>query len=69
MIDDKWIIGGAILASPIVVDMLVAGKITGSYYFTDNIGVTGIVMYRRSVGINWNLSMLDVFAGISIRLF
>jgi hypothetical protein len=50
-------------------DLLFAGKINGTYYFTDDIGVTGILMYRRTTDINWYLSMFDVFAGISIRLF
>ena len=69
MIDDKWIVGGALLASPIITDLLLAGKINGSYFFTDNIGVTGIVTYRSSVGITWDLAMFDVFAGVSIKLF
>ena len=66
---DRWNIGGALLFSPMSGDLLLAGKINGSYYFTDDIGVTGIIMYRQTANINWQLSMFDVFAGISIRLY
>ena len=66
---DIWNIGGAIIAAPTSQDILVGGKIKGGYYFTDDIGVTGIITYRQTVGIVSHLSMLDVFAGISIRLF
>jgi hypothetical protein len=65
---DKWNIGGAILASPTAVDMIIAGKIDGGYYFTDNIGLTGIFMYGRTTGLGWDLSMFNIYAEVSIRL-
>ena len=34
-----------------------------------NIGVSGIVTYRQTIGIVSDLSMFDVFAGISLRFF
>jgi hypothetical protein len=66
---DRWNIGGAIFISPMSSDLLFAGKVSGSYYFTDNIGTTGILMYRQTADFNWHLSMFDIFAGISIKLF
>ena len=67
---DRWNIGGAIIASPTSQDILLAGKINGSYYFTEDIGVTGIITYRQSGIISdMSMSMFDVFAGISIKIF
>jgi len=67
-IRDKWNIGGALLFSPTVQDMIIAGKINGGYYFTDNIGITGILMYGQTTGLGWDLSMFNIFTGVSIRL-
>ena len=64
---DSWNIGGAIIAAPTSQDILLGGKINGGYYFTNNIGVTGIVMYRQTAGMNMDMSMFDIFAGISLR--
>ena len=64
---DNWNIGGTIIAAPTSQDVLVGGKINGGYFFTDDIGVTGIITYRQTVGIVSDLSMFDAFAGISIR--
>ena len=64
---ERWNIGAALLASPTGLDLLFAGRINGSYFFTNNIGITGIVLYRQTVGMSWNLSMFDVFVGSSIR--
>jgi hypothetical protein len=66
---DKWYIGGALLFSPTAMDLIIAGKINGGYFFTDDIGITGILMYRQTTGISWDLSMFDVFVGVSVRLF
>jgi len=66
---DKWNIGATSLFSPTAQDMIIAGKINGSYYFTDNIGVTGILMYGHTTGLGWDLSMFNIYTGISIRLF
>jgi len=65
---DKWNIGGALLFSPTAQDMLIAGKIDGGYYFTDNIGITGILLYGRTTGMGWDLSLFSIYAGISVRL-
>ena len=65
---DKWNIGGALLFSPTAQDMIIAGKINGGYYFTDNIGITGILLYGQSTGLGWDLSMFNIFAGVSVRL-
>jgi hypothetical protein len=67
---DRWNVGGAILLSPTAQDMLLAGKINGGYYFTDNIGITGMLIYTRTVtGIHWDISMFNAFAGVSVKLF
>jgi len=66
---DRWNIGGVFLASPLAADLLLAGKINGSYYFFDDIGITGTLIYRQSSGMSWDLSMFDAFVGVSIRLF
>ena len=68
---DKWNIGGAIIAAPTSQDLLLGGKINGGYFFTDDLGVTGIVTYRRTVGLSGgaSMSLFDAFAGISIRPF
>jgi hypothetical protein len=64
---DKWNIGVSLLGSPTAVDMIIAGKIDGGYYFTDNIGITGLLMYGRTTGLGWDFSMANVYAGVSIR--
>ena len=67
---DRWNIGGAIHVAPMAGDLLIAGKINGSYYFFNNIGITGILMYGRVAGMmGFGFSMFNVFTGISIRLF
>jgi len=68
---DRWNVGGALIASPTAMDLMLGGKINGGYFFTDDLGVTGVITYRRIAGISGSggLSMFDVFAGISIRLF
>jgi len=63
---DKWNVGGAFLVSPTAMDIMFAGKINGSYYFGD-IGITGVLLYRWTAGITWEMSMFDVFIGPSIR--
>ena len=65
---DKWNIGGVLLLSPTAQDMIITGKIDGGYYFTDNIGITGIMMYGQTTGLGWDLSMVNIFAGVSIKL-
>lgn len=65
---DKWNIGGVLIVSPTAVDMIIAGKINGGYYFANNIGITGIFMYGRTIGFGWELSMFNLYAGISIKL-
>jgi len=64
---DRWNIGGAIIAAPTSQDLLLGGKINGGYYFTNNIGVTGTLIYRQTIGIVSDLSMFDAFAGVSLR--
>ena len=64
---DKWNIGGTVIAVPTSQDLLLGGKINSGYFFTNNIGVSGIATYRQTVGIVSDLSMFDVFAGISLR--
>jgi hypothetical protein len=68
-IRDSWNIGGAIIAAPTSQDLLLGGKINGGYYFLNNIGVTGTIIYRQTIGIVSDLSMFDAFAGISLRFF
>jgi hypothetical protein len=65
----KWNIGTALLSSPAVGELLLAGKINGSYFLTDDIGITGILTYRQTIRGNWDLHMFDAFAGVSIKLF
>ena len=65
---EKWNVGGVVLFSPTVQDMIIAGKINAGYYFTDNIGITGILMYGKTTGLGWDLSMFNIFAGVSVRL-
>jgi hypothetical protein len=65
---NKWNIGGSLLFSPTAQDMIIAGKIDGGYYFTDNIGITGILMYGQTTGIGWDLSIFNVCVGVSVRL-
>ena len=67
---DKWNVGGAIHVAPMAGDLLIAGKINGGYYFSNNLGVTGTIMYSRVAGMmGFDFSMFNAFAGISIRLF
>jgi len=66
---DEWIIGGTLLAAPTAQDLLLGGKISGGYFFSNNIGVTGTLTYRQTVGIVSDMSMFDAFAGISINIF
>ena len=67
---DKWNVGLSILVAPIAGELLIAGKLTGGYYFLDNIGITGLVTYSRVAGLmGFDFSMLNAFAGASIRLF
>ena len=67
---DRWNIGGTIIASPTLFDLMLGGKINGGYYFSNNIGVNGIITYRRTAGLGASeFSMFDVFAGVSVRLF
>jgi hypothetical protein len=66
---DKWNIGAAVLCSPTAVDMIISGKINGGYYFTDDIGITGTLMYGQTLGFGWDLSMFNIYAGVSVRLF
>jgi hypothetical protein len=65
---DKWNIGGTLLCSPTAIDMIISGKIDGGYYFTDTIGITGILMYGQTTGLGWDFSMFNIYAGISVRL-
>ena len=64
---DRWNIGGAVIAAPTSQDLLLGGKISGGYFFTNNIGVTGIATYRQTIGIASELYMFDFFAGISLK--
>ena len=66
---DKWNIGATLLISPTAQDMIIAGKADGGYYFADNMGVTGILMYGQTTGMGWDFSMLNIYAGISVRLY
>ena len=70
-IRDKWNIGGTVIAAPTSQDLLLGGKINGGYFFANDLGVTGTITHRRTVGISDGglLTMVDVFAGISIRFF
>jgi hypothetical protein len=65
---DSWNIGGSILFSPTAHDMIIAGKIDGGYYFTDTIGISGIIMYGQTTGLGYNLSICSIQAGISVRI-
>jgi hypothetical protein len=65
---EKWNIGGGLLFSPTAQDMIIAAKIDGGYYFTGNTGITGIMMYGQTTGLGWDLSMFNIYAGVSIKL-
>ena len=67
---DGWNIGAAIFISPISTDLLFGGKITGGYYFTEDLGITGTFFHRRTIGsnANWEVSIYDAFLGASIKL-
>ena len=64
-----WNVGGAFILAPTIFDVMLGGKINFGYYFTDDIGIAGIITYRQTAGITSVMSMFDVFAGISIRFF
>ena len=67
---DNWNIGGAVLITPMAGDIMLAGKINGGYFFSNNIGITGTLMYSGVAGImGFDFSMFNVFAGVSIRFF
>ena len=67
---DKWNIGGAFLAAPMAGDILIAGKINGAYYFSNNIGITGAFLYSRVGGfMDYDFSMFNIMTGVSIRGF
>ena len=67
---DKWNIGLSILLCPTGMDMLIGGKIDGGYYFTENIGLTGVLVYSRTlVNANYDMSIFNVFAGVSVKPF
>jgi len=67
---DKWNVGIAIHFAPMAGDLLIAGKINGGYYFTDHLGITGLLMYSRVAGLmGVDFSMFNAFAGVSTRLF
>jgi hypothetical protein len=66
---DKWSIGGAVLVAPMAGDIMIAGKLNGGYFFSNNIGITGILMYSGVVGLmSYDFSMFNAFAGVSVRL-
>jgi len=66
---DIWYIGGTLMVAPTFTDVLLGGKINGGYFLTDDIGITGIITFRRTAGIASSVTMFDVFAGVSIRFF
>ena len=67
---DKWNIGGTVLVAPMAGDIMIAGKINGGYFFSNNIGLTAILMYSGVAGLmSYDFSMLNAFVGLSIRLF
>ena len=68
---NSWYIGGLLIAAPTAQDLMLGGKINGGYFFGNNIGITGILTYRQTVGIaaDSGLSMFDAFVGVSIRFF
>jgi hypothetical protein len=60
----------SIIFCPTGMDMLIGGKIDGGYYFTDNIGLTGLLVYSRTlVNAHYDMSMLNAFMGVSVRPF
>ena len=66
---NNWNIGGAINVAPMAGDLLIAGKINGGYYFSNNIGITGVLMYSRVAGMmGYDFSMFNAFVGVSIKL-
>jgi hypothetical protein len=65
---DNWSVGGALLFSPMAFDFMLGGTIYGRYFFSCDIGITGMILYRRTVAM-WDMSMFDIFAGITIRPF
>ena len=67
---DNWYIGSGILVTPMAGDIMIAGKINSGYFFSNNIGITGMLMYSRVAGImSYDFSMFNAFVGLSIRLF
>ena len=66
---DKWNVGAAVLFAPMAGDLLIAGKINGGYFFSNNLGISGILTYGRVAGMmSYDFSMFNVFAGVSIRI-
>jgi hypothetical protein len=67
---NKWNIGLSILLCPTGMDMLLGGKIDGGYYFTDNLGLTGVLVYSQTLtNAHYEMSMFNAFMGVSVRLF
>jgi hypothetical protein len=67
---EKWNVGLSVLLSPTGMDILIGGKIDGGYYFTDNIGLTGVLVYLRTLtNAHYDMSMLNSFVGVSVRPF
>jgi hypothetical protein len=63
-------VGLSIVLCPTAMDMLMGGKIDGGYYFTDNIGLTAVFVYLRTLtNAYYEMSMFNAFAGVSVRLF
>jgi len=66
---DKWNVGLSIIICPTGMDMLIGGKIDGGYFFTGNIGLTGILVYSRTlVNANYEMSLFNAFMGVSVRI-
>ena len=67
---DNWYIGSGILVTPMAGDIMITGKISSGYFFSNNIGITGVIMYSSVVGImSYDFSMFNAFVGVSIRFF
>ena len=65
---EKWNVGSAVLVAPMAGDLLIAGKINGGYFFSNNIGITGILTYAGVAGMmGYDFSMFNAFVGVSIR--
>ena len=67
-IKDKWYVGVMVHIAPMAGDLLIAGKINGGYFFANNIGLSGILMYSRAAGLmSYDFSMFNFFAGVTLR--